>query len=401
MNKKIIPIKVKNVISNYDYKLMILVIFICAFGLLMIYSASSYRAAYFYNDSSMYFRRQGMFFVAGTVLMVLISLIDYRVYFRRIKLIRIRPVELLYLVCIGLHWYIFFAGYSVGGSARWIQLGSGINFQPSELSKGCFVLGGAFVAAKKKMMINTGSMIKNTFGFIFMFLLFAPILMPVALQNLSSAVILAGILACIYFIVSMEKKYFLFVMAVLAGCGIAMILIKGYRSERLDHFFHPETMDSADQIMQGLYAIGSGGWFGRGVGRSLQKLGNMPEVHTDMIFTVICEELGLVGGIALILLYLLILRRILKIAVNAPDIYGTLVAAGVLAQVALQFIMNIAVVTNSMPATGVPLPFVSYGGSSLLILMSEIGLVLSISNRTYTPVPEAELEQSEQTTETE
>lgn len=401
MNNKIIPIKVKKIISDYDYKLLILVMFISSFGLLMIYSASSYRAEYFYNDSTLYLRRQGMFFAAGVVLMVLLSLIDYRIYFKRIKMIRIRPVILLYLACIGLHWYIFFAGYSAGGSARWIQLGGGINFQPSELSKVCFVLGGAFVAAKKKQMINTGNTRKNIFGFIFMFLLFAPILMPVALQNLSSAVILAGILACIYFIVSTDRKYFIFVMAVLVVGGIAMILTKGYRSERLDHFFHPETMDSADQIMQGLYAIGSGGWFGRGIGRSLQKLGNMPEVHTDMIFTVICEELGLVGGIALILLYLLILRRILKIAVNAPDIYGTLVAAGVFAQVAIQFIMNIAVVTNSMPATGVPLPFVSYGGSSLLILMAEMGIVLSISRRTYNPIPEAEMEDSDQEPETE
>lgn len=376
-----------------DFKLLILVIFISAFGLLMIYSASSYRAEYFYNDSTLYFRRQTMFFIVGVVLMVLLSLIDYSIYFKRIKLIRLRPVVLLYIVCIGLHWYVFFSGYSAGGSARWMQLGGGIKFQPSELSKVCFVLGGAFVAAQKKRMINTGSTIKNIFGFLFMFLLFTPILTPVALQNLSSAVILVGILMCICFVISMDKKYFFVVSFVIIMCGIAMVFVKGYRSERLDHFFNPETMDSADQIMQGLYAIAFGGLFGRGLGNSVQKLGNMPEVHTDMIFTIICEELGLIGGIAVIGLFLLLLWRIFVIALRAPDLYGALIATGVFAQVAVQVIMNIAVVTNSMPATGVPLPFISYGGSNLMILMAEMGIVLNVSKKTYTPIPDDEDEE--------
>ncbi len=169
-----------------------------------------------------------------------------------------------------------------------------------------------------------------------------------------------------------------------------MILLKGYRSERLMNFLNPDTMDPAGQIMQGLYAIASGGLIGKGFGNSIQKLGNMPEVHTDMIFTIICEELGIIGGIMIIGLFLLILWRIFMIALKAPDLYGSLIAIGVFAQVAVQVVMNIAVVTNTIPATGVPLPFISYGGSNLLILMIEMGIVLSISNRTYEPITDEE-----------
>jgi len=323
-------------------------------------------------------------------MMGLTSLVDYRIFCKKMKILRIRPVVLLYLVCIGLHWFVFFAGYSAGGSSRWIQLGGGFNFQPSELSKVCFVLAGAFVAERKKYMINTGSIAKNLTGIIFMYILFAPVLVPVALQNLSSAVILAGILTCMYFCISMDKRYFIVVLVILALGVIAMIYIKGYRSERLMHFWNPETMDPADQIMQGMYAIASGGLLGRGFGNSVQKLGNMPEVHTDMIFTIICEELGIIGGIMIIGLFLLILWRIFMIALRAPDLYGSLIAIGVFAQVAIQVVMNIAVVTNSIPATGVPLPFISYGGSSLLILMMEMGIVLNVSKQTYCSISDVD-----------
>ena len=381
---------VRKLLSKYDFNLVILVLFTCAFGVIMVFSASSYRAEYYYNDSAFYFKRQGLFFIVGTVLMVLTSLIDYRVFCKKIKFIKIRPVVLLYLICIGLHWFVFFAGYSAGGSSRWIQLGGGFNFQPSELSKVCFVLAGAFVAERKKHMLNTGSTVKNIGGISFMYVLFAPILVPVALQNFSSAVILVAIITCMFFCISMDKRYFIGVLIVLALGAIPMILLKGYRSERLMNFWNPDTMDPAGQIMQGLYAIASGGLIGKGFGNSVQKLGNMPEVHTDMIFTIICEELGIIGGIMIIGLFLLILWRIFMIALKAPDLYGSLIAIGVFAQVAIQVVMNIAVVTNTIPATGVPLPFISYGGSNLLILMIEMGIVLSISNRTYEPIAEAE-----------
>ena len=380
----------KKVLSNFDLKLVVIVMTLCGFGLLMVYSASAYRAEYYYNDSKLYFNHQAIFIIIGTVLMLILSMIDYNVYDKKIRFLHIQPAVILYLICIGLHWYVFFAGYSAGGSSRWIQLGGGFNLQPSEVSKLCFVVFGALVVGTKKRIINTRRTIKNIGGVIVIFLMFAPILIPVALQNLSSAVILGGIIGIMLFCVSMDKKSFLLAILIPAGGAIIMILGKGYRSERLQHFLNPETMDSADQIMQGLYAIGFGGLFGRGLGNSVQKLGNMPEVHTDMIFTIICEELGIIGGICVIGLFLLLLWRIFMIALKAPDLYGALIATGVFAQVAIQVIMNIAVVTNSIPATGVPLPFISYGGSNLLILMAEMGIVLNVSKKTYTPIPDEE-----------
>ncbi|MBR4776920.1 MAG: FtsW/RodA/SpoVE family cell cycle protein [Lachnospiraceae bacterium] len=348
----------------------------------MIYSASSYRAEYYYGDSKLYFRRQGLFIVLGVLVMVAVSLVDYRVYLKRIKFIKIRPITILALICFALHAYALLNGHESGGSKRWIELGGGINLQPSELSKVCFVLLAAFLAGKRKRFLNTGNFFKNLFGFVFLFLFFVPILGIVAYQNLSSAIILAGIVTIIFFCVSMDKKYFIVIAALMIGAVVLLIALKGYRSERIMHFLYPESMDPGDQILQGLYAIASGGLFGKGLGNSVQKLGNIPEVHTDMIFTIICEELGIIGGIALIGLFLLLLWRIFKIALNAPDIYGALIATGVLAQLSIQMIMNVAVVTNSIPATGVPLPFVSYGGSSLLIMMAEIGIVLNVSKRT-------------------
>ena len=374
--------RVKQVLSHYDAILGILVLFICVFGLIMIYSASSYRAEYYYGDSKLYFRRQGLFIVIGVFVMIAVSLVDYRVYLKKIKFIKIRPITILALICFALHAYALFNGRESGGSKRWIELGGGINLQPSELSKVCFVLLAAFLAGKRKRFLNTGNFFKNLFGFVLLFLFFVPILGIVAYQNLSSAIILAGIVTIIFFCVSMDKKYFIVIAALMIGAVVLLIALKGYRSERIMHFLYPESMDPGDQILQGLYAIASGGLFGKGLGNSVQKLGNIPEVHTDMIFTIICEELGIIGGIALIGLFLLLLWRIFKIALNAPDIYGALIATGVLAQLSIQMIMNVAVVTNSIPATGVPLPFVSYGGSSLLIMMAEIGIVLNVSKRT-------------------
>ena len=374
--------RVRQVLSHYDAILGILVLFICVFGLIMIYSASSYRAEYYYGDSKLYFRRQGLFIVIGVFVMIAVSLVDYRVYLKKIKFIKIRPITILALICFALHAYALLNGHESGGSKRWIELGGGINLQPSELSKVCFVLLAAFLAGKRKRFLNTGNFFKNLFGFVLLFLFFVPILGIVAYQNLSSAIILAGIVTIIFFCVSMDKKYFIVIAALMIGAVVLLIALKGYRSERIMHFLYPESMDPGDQILQGLYAIASGGLFGKGLGNSVQKLGNIPEVHTDMIFTIICEELGIIGGIALIGLFLLLLWRIFKIALNAPDIYGALIATGVLAQLSIQMIMNVAVVTNSIPATGVPLPFVSYGGSSLLIMMAEIGIVLNVSKRT-------------------
>ena len=163
--------------------------------------------------------------------------------------------------------------------------------------------------------------------------------------------------------------------------AVCLIIFFPYRIERFQVWMNIETHPKGYQILQGLYAIASGGLFGKGLGQGIQKLGYIPEAHNDMIFSVICEELGMVGAFAVLFLFVLMLWRIFLVAINAQDLFGSLIATGVMAQIAVQVLINVAVVTNTIPSTGIPLPFISYGGSSLLVLMMELGIVLGVSNR--------------------
>ena len=207
-----------------------------------------------------------------------------------------------------------------------------------------------------------------------------PLVGIVAASNLSTAVIIMGIGVCMLFVAS--PKYSHFVIIVILGVAFVAVFIMfaGYRGDRIQAFLHPETAgDKGYQTLMGLYAIGSGGLFGKGLGESLQKLGNVPESQNDMIFTIICEELGLFGAICLMLLFVLLIWRMMVIANNAKDLYGSLIVVGAMAHIAIQVILNIAVVTKTIPNTGVILPFISYGGTSIIFLMAEMGLVLSVS----------------------
>ena len=211
-------------------------------------------------------------------------------------------------------------------------------------------------------------------------LMLVPLVGIVAYSNLSTAVIILGISVCMLFVAS--PKYLQFIIVAIAGVVfvVAFIMLAGYRGNRIEAWLHPETAgDKGYQTLMGLYAIGSGGLFGKGLGESLQKLGNVPESQNDMIFTIICEELGLFGAICLILLFILLIWRMMVVANNARDLFGSLLVVGVMSHIAIQVILNIAVVTNSIPNTGVILPFISYGGTSIIFLMAEIGLVLSVS----------------------
>ena len=189
------------------------------------------------------------------------------------------------------------------------------------------------------------------------------------------------ILVAICFVSTKKKLYFIICGVGLAALGALLIFGVGYRSVRIDAWLEVETHPKGYQILQGLYAIASGRIFGKGLGQSMQKLGFIPESHTDMIFSVICEELGLFGAIAVILLYVLLLYRLFFIAVNSADLYGGLIATGIMAHIGIQVLMNIAVVTSTIPPTGVPLPFISYGGTSLVVLLLEMGIALSVSNQ--------------------
>lgn len=221
-------------------------------------------------------------------------------------------------------------------------------------------------------------------GFLRVIFFILPLLGLIAIENFSTALIIGIIMVGISFVASRKKAYFFYIGALLIGGGVAMILIEPYRIQRLQVWLNVETHPKGYQILQGLYAIASGGVFGKGLGQSMQKLGFIPESHNDMIFSVICEELGLFGAIALILLFLLMIWRLFFIAVNAPDLYGGLLATGVLAHIASQVLINIAVVTNSIPSTGIPLPFISYGGTSIMVILMEMGIVLSVSNQIKT-----------------
>lgn len=358
--------------SAYDITLIILTVFLCIFGLIMVYSTSFYNAHKYYNDEKLYFNRQLLFLGIGLSAMIIISLIDYRIYFKVFCLKKVNLVWIGYIVCFALQCYVLIKGYSAGGSSRWINLGF-TSFQPSEFTKILIIVLVAYLAQMMSKKLNTLG------GFVGIAIIVSPLIVLVAIENLSTAIVMAGILVSICFVTSERKWYFVVVFIALAAFGTLFILTEGYRGERIDNWLHPENLDGGSQILQGLYAIASGGLWGKGLGESSQKLGYIPEVHTDMIFTVVCEELGIIGAIALIAVFMMLFWRMFVIALNASDLLGSLITTGVLTQIALQFLINIAVVTNSMPATGIPLPFISYGGSSVVVLLAEMGLVLSVS----------------------
>lgn len=207
-----------------------------------------------------------------------------------------------------------------------------------------------------------------------------PVVGLVGASNLSTAIIILGIAAALVFVASPKYAQFLGMGAAAAGFMGIFLALESYRLERLAIWRNPEKYEKGYQTLQGLYAIGSGGLFGKGLGKSVQKLGFLPEAQNDMIFSIICEELGLVGASLIILLFLILIWRFFVIATHAKDLTGALIATGAMAHMMIQVILNIAVVTNSIPNTGITLPFISYGGTSVVFLLLEMGLVLSVSN---------------------
>jgi cell division protein FtsW len=365
----------KRIHRYYDYSLLFLTLFLVCFGLVMIYSTSSYNAQRVYRNPTHYLEKQALFAGVGILIMLFISKIDYRLYFKSIKKIRINMVILLYVLCLFLQIYVLIFGEVVNGAKRWISLGSLGKFQPSELTKIAVILFTAYIVNMAPRKLD-----KFT-GFLRVLLFISPLLGLIVVENFSTALIICIIMVAICFIASKKKAYFIISGVALAAVGFLFIYFVSYRSERIAVWLNVETEPKGYQILQGLYAIASGGIFGKGLGESMQKLGFIPESHNDMIFSVICEELGLFGAIALILLFILFIWRIFIIAINAPDLLGGLIATGVLAHIASQVLINIAVVTNTIPSTGITLPFISYGGSSVMVLLVEMGIVLSISNQ--------------------
>jgi len=361
--------KKEKAISYFDYNLLFLVVFLVCFGLVMLYSSSSYlcaNSAKYGYDGAYYLKLQLRNYIIGTIGMIFFIAVPYKNWKRF--------GWLAYFVSLILCVLVIFIGSESHGQARWIYIGP-IGFQPSEVAKVGVIVFLAMLLEKIPKQLKSWKNLAKVFAMLL------PIIAVVAYNNLSTAIIIMAIAVCMLFVASPKYIHFLAVGVVGAVFAVIFILTAGYRVTRIEAWLHPETADpnSVYQTLQGLYAIGSGGLFGKGLGESLQKLGNVPESQNDMIFTIICEELGLFGAVCVIMLFMLILWRMMVISNNAPDLFGSLLVVGVMSHIAIQVILNIAVVTNSIPNTGVILPFISYGGTSILILMCEIGLVLGVS----------------------
>ena len=358
--------KKEKTIKYFDYTLLFIIIFLVCFGLVMLYSTSSYNAQLKYGDDAYYLKKQMFATGLGFAAMFIISRIDYHVW--------THFAGVAYLVAFGLCVLVIFAGSESHGQSRWLRLGP-LSFQPSEFAKIAVII---FLA---KIISRIPKKMEDFKTVIIIFASLVPILGPVAYTNLSTAVIIAGIAMALTFVASPKWKHFI-VLILIAASGIAVfILTAGYRAGRIKIWLHPEKYDKGYQTLQGLYAIGSGGLFGKGLGGSMQKLGFVPEAQNDMIFSIICEELGLFGAVCVILLFLLMIWRFMVIANNAPDLFGALLVVGIMAHIAIQVILNIAVVTNTVPNTGITLPLISYGGTSASFLLAELGLAFSVSRK--------------------
>jgi len=363
----------------FDYSLLFIVLFLIGFGLIMIYSTSSYEAKLEYDDAAFYLKKQAFASALGLVMMFVVAQIPYHFWERFATLGYIVSAILILLVQTGL-------GRESHGARRWLNLG-GISLQPAEIAKLGMIL---FLAS---LVCKMGRSIRSMKGFMTVLLVPAPICLMVwkITDNMSSAIIIFGIAALMLFVASPDyKKFVLITMAGIAVAALVVFVISkqemgsgtlDFRGERILAWLDPEAYASGKgfQTLQALYAIGSGGIFGKGLGQSMQKLGFLPEAQNDMIFSIICEELGLFGAIAIILMFVLLIWRLMVIANNASDLFGALLVVGVLGHFAIQVILNIAVVTNTIPNTGISLPFISYGGSSVMFLLVEIGLVLSVA----------------------
>lgn len=357
----------------FDYSLLFGWIFIMLLGYVLLYSASSFVGLSANGDAAFYVKKQVRATLIGLCGMIPVIFIDYRLWRGLDKLLYIGAVLSVFLVKTPL-------GISSHGAKRWVGLGP-LQFQPAEAVKiGVIVITAYMISKCSRTALNN----IMTCWQIFALAAAGAGAIVILTSNLSSAIIIVGISAVMLIIAGACKK-FIFSLGVMGVTGLLLITVAGkaFRMSRIMVWLHPEEYSASGgyQVMQGLYAIGSGGLFGKGLGNSAQKLGFVPEANNDMIFSIICEELGIFGAACIMLIFIFIIRRMRVIASNAADLYGSMLVVGVMAHISIQVVLNIAVVTNSIPNTGVSLPFISFGGTSLAFLMVEMGMVLSVSRR--------------------
>ena len=367
-------------IQYFDYSLVAIIVFLMCFGLVMLYSSSSYEGLTEMGDAMYFFKRQGFFSAFSVIWMLGIAKIDYH-YYAKLS-------TLAYVVAMFMMGLVYFTplGITRNSARRWLRFPVIGQIQPSEIMKIAIVIFIPYLICTLGNKIPKGEGTRQVlawglaaFGGVF-----------VLTDNLSTAIIVFGMVIIMLFVVHKKTKVFIGIAGAGLSAFIVMAIFLGMTLENSDNFrlrriiawLHPEKYASSlsFQTVQGLYAIGSGGFFGKGLGNSAQKM-YIPEVQNDMILTVICEELGVFGAMMILILFGLLLYRLLFIAQNAPDKYGALIVTGVFAHIALQVVLNIAVVTNIIPNTGITLPFISYGGSSVFFLMTEMGIALGVSNR--------------------
>ena len=365
---------------EYDFWLLFTVLVLLAIGTIMVFSASSYHALYYFNNKFLFLFRQLLYGGVGIIVMFIFAKIDYRrIAVTSPVLLAVSAVLLILVIIPGV-------GSKLNGSARWFDFGF-VTFQPSELAKIAMILFLGFSLSKNSDKLKyffTGLLPYLLLIGVFDFLLYLE-------PHMSCIILITLVGIIIIFCAGAKIRHFvlLFVPAVIVGWQVVMS--DEYRVERFLSFLNPfkYQQGSGFQVVNSLYAIASGSLFGRGLGKSLQKYLYIPEPHNDFIFSILAEELGFVGAVTIIVLFLLFIWRGIKIAMNAPDMMGSLIAIGITSLIAVETIINIAVVTSSIPATGTPLPFISAGGTSLLFIFIGVGILLNISKNNgiaYNPV---------------
>lgn len=362
--------KIKKKTGNMDYGVFYSVLILLSIGIVMVYSASSYYAMFKYKSSTYFLKKQLFSSLLGIIAMIIFMKIDYH----KLKKVTLPlmgiTIPLLLLV---------YAFEPVNGAQRWINLGP-LSFQPSELAKYVVVF---FLA---KGLSNKGDEVQNFWTGIVPYIIVSGFYsgLVLAQKNLS----IASLIMIVSFIMLFSaggriKHLFGYVFPVLLSAALAFALIPTYRRKRMLNFINPWKDASGDgyQLVQSFYALGAGGLLGLGLGQSRQKTLYMPEPHNDFIFSIIGEELGLIGCLAILCIFGVLIWSGIRVALTARDNYGMLLAVGITSVIAVQVIINIAVVTGSMPVTGVPLPFISYGGTSLAITMAAVGILLNVSKQ--------------------
>ena len=356
--------------GHFDLPFFILVLIILAIGVIMVLSASFARSYYTDGKPMYYFLRQLIFAASGVAITVAVS---------RFKTITFRKYALLFLLAsIGLLVLVLIIGERIKGAKRWINLGF-TTFQPSELAKLAIVLAYAHLICvfKKKM---------GTFKYgVLPFMVIAAVIIGLLMlePHLSASVIIIALTAIMMFAGGTKLRWF--AVAIIAVAAIAFFVVSSgafeYAETRLTSWRNPEAdpRGAGFQTLQSLYAIGSGGLLGQGLGQGRQKYLYLPEEHNDYIFSVVCEELGFIGAVLILMLFALLIIRGFWLALHAKDRFGSLVITGITSLLAIQVFLNVAVVTNLMPSTGISLPFFSYGGTALWIQLVEMGIVLAVS----------------------